>query len=236
VEESFREIAEHIRTQNIQGRLRSSGKLYTSSGLSTVKKSGIPAGTQVTVLQSRSSSATQVRLSDGTVGWMPYSNVAIVNGQYYVTTDYSKAVKEYYVNKVRNWSSSKSYMIWVSLYTQRVNIFRGSRGKWVLVRSGPIGSGRNDCPTPVETASLQYHTTWYYPLPNNNPPFYCHHVTVFDDARGFHSRPTKWGEPIGSILYYGIGYPCSHGCVRLLDEDCIYISDVLPLGTTVHIY
>ena len=51
-----------------------------------------------------------------------------------------------------------------------------------------------------------------------------------------HSRPTKWGEPIGSILYDAIGYPASAGCIRMLDEDCIYIHDKLPLGTAVHIY
>ena len=235
VTESVARAAAAVRTQNVQGKLRAAGKLYTSDSLTNVIRS-VPANTQVTILMSRSSTATKVRMQDGTVGWMNYYNVAIVPGSYYTTQDYSTAVKEYYVNNIRNWGSSKSYMIWVSLYTQRVNIFKGSKGHWTLIRSGPIGSGRNDCPTPVEDASLLYHTTWYYPAPGHNPPFYCHHVTVFDSARGFHSRPTKWGEPIGSILYAGIGYPCSAGCIRLLDEDCIYIHDVLPLGTTVHIY
>ena len=235
VSESVARIAATVRTQNVQGYAKAGGILYSDSSL-TSKTGAIAANTQFTILMSSSSRATKIRLQDGTVAWTNYYNVGIVSGSYYTTKDYSTAVKEYYVNNIRQWSSSKGYMIWVSLYTQRVNIFQGYKGHWRLIRSGPIGSGRNDCPTPVEDVSLQYHTTWYYPAPGHNPPFYCHHVTVFDNARGFHSRPTKWGEPVGSILYAGIGYPCSAGCIRLLDEDCIFIHDVLPLGTAVHIY
>ena len=237
VEEAVATIAQNVRTQNVQGQLRNKGNLYTSMDLTTVKKSNIAAGTQVTILQSRNSTATQVRMQDGTTGWMNYYNVAIVNGTYYTTLDYSTAVKEYYVNKVRNWGSSKQYMIWVSLYTQKINIFQGSRGNWSLVKSGPIASGRNDCPTPVEDVTIHSKTMrWNYPYPGHDPAFYCHHVSVFDSARGFHSRPTKWGEPEGSILYWAIGYPASAGCVRLMDEDCIFIYENCPIGTAVHIY
>ena len=241
VEESVKEIAETVRTQNIQGKLRNNGTLYSKYDASTNTLSNavktVAADTQVSVLQSRNSTATRVRLQDGTVGWMSYYNVAIINDQYYVTSDYSTAVKEYYVNKVRKWGSNKQYMIWVSLYTQKINIFQGSKGNWTLIRSGPIASGRNDCPTPVEDTTLIYKTMrWNYPAPGHDPPFYCHHVTTFDSARGFHSRPTKWGEPEGSILYWAIGYPASAGCVRLLDEDCTFIYNNCPLGTAVHIY
>ena len=235
VSESVARIAANVRTMDVQGYAKAGGILYSDSSL-TSKTGSISANTRFTILMSSNSRATKIRLQDGTVAWTNYYNVGIVSGTYYTTKDYSTAVKEYYVNNIRNWGSNKGYMIWVSLYTQRVNIFKGYKGHWTLIRSGPIGSGRYDCPTPVEDASLLYHTTWYYPEPGHVPPFYCHHVTVFDTARGFHSRPTKWGEPVGSILYEGIGYPCSAGCIRLLDEDCIFIHDVLPLGTAVHIY
>ena len=228
-------IAQSVRTQNVQGRLRRNALIYSDVDMTKLIKE-IPKGTQVTILMSKSSTATKIRMQDGTVAWTSYYAVEIVNGSYYTTKDYSTAVKEYYVNKIRDWGSSTGYMIWVSLYTQRFNVFQGYRGHWRLIRTVPIASGRNDCPTPVEDAKLLYHTTWNYPAPGHNPPFYCHHVTVFDTARGFHSRPTKWGEPIGSILYDAIGYPASAGCIRMLDEDCIYIHDKLPLGTAVHIY
>ena len=55
------------------------------------------AGTQVTVLQSRSSSVTKIRMPDGKVGWTNFKNVAIIPANYYTTTDYPVAVKEYYV-------------------------------------------------------------------------------------------------------------------------------------------
>ena len=227
VEESIRTVAQSIRTQNIQGRLRQNSRLCTSRSLETTIKE-IPANTQVTVLQSRQSTATRVRLPDGTTGWVRYYDVEILPGTYYITKDYSTAVKEYYVNNTRKWGSSTGYMIWVSLYTQRINIFKGSKGKWKLVRSGPIASGRNDCPTPVEDKTILYKTPQW-----NYPEYYCHHVSVFDEARGFHSRPTAYN---GSVYYAAIGYPASNGCVRLMDEDCIFIYNNCAVGTAVHIY
>ncbi len=234
LEESVQDIAKNVRTQNIQGQLRNSDKLYTSFNPDDQSFSGykrnLSAGTRVTILQSREACATQVRLSDGTVGWTHYYNVAILSGTYYITQDYSTPVKEYFVNNVKNWGSSTGYMIWVSLYTQRINIFSGYRGHWTLIRSGPIASGRNDCPTPVEDVKLYYHTySWVY------DPYYVHHVTVFDEARGFHSRPTKYDRDGGGLYDNTIGMPASNGCIRLLDEDAIYVYN-LPLNTAVHIY
>ena len=233
VKEPVQTIAANIRTQDVQAKLRANGTLY--SWVSDVElKTPIgeyPAGTQVTVLQSREGTVTKVRMQDGKVGWMEYSNVAIINDRYYITQDYSTAVKEYYVNKIRNCTSKTSYLIWVSLYTQRINIFYGSKGNWKLVRSGPIASGRNDCPTPVEVVSILY-KTWQWPFEY----YYCHHVSVFDEARGFHSRPTRYDDDGGGLYDSTIGCPASAGCIRLMDEDCIYIYQHCPTTTAVYIY
>ena len=224
---SIESLAKQIRTQNVQGKLKQNVTLYSQMALSGAIKN-CAAGTQVTILQSRHSSYTNIRLPDGTEGWVDYDAVQIISGQYYTTTDYSTAVKEYYVNHVRKCSSSTGYLIWVSLYTQRVNIFKGSQGNWKLVLSGPIASGRNECPTPVEVTKIRYKTPqWSYAY------YYCHHVSVFDEARGFHSRPTAYG---GGIYNSAIGYPASAGCVRLMDEDCTFIYDNCPVGTAVYIY
>ena len=224
---SLAALAKQIRTQDVQGTLTVNTPIYANMTLSGPIKT-YPAGTQVTLLQSRHSSYSKVRTADGTEGWVSYYAVRVISGQYYTTTDYSTAVKEYYVNYMRNCTSSTGYLIWVSLYTQRVNVFKGSKGNWKLVKSGPIASGRNECPTPVEVTKIQYKTAqWTYSA------YYCHHVSVFDEARGFHSRPTAYS---GGIYSSAIGYPASNGCVRLLDEDCTYIYDNCPVGTAVYIY
>ena len=33
-----------------------------------------------------------------------------------------------------------------------------------------------------------------------------------------------------------IGYPISHGCVRMYDEDVAYIYNNIPVGTTVVVF
>ena len=219
--------AKKIRTQNVQGKLKQSTTLYSNMGLSGAIKT-YPAGTQLTVLQSRHSSYTKVQMPDGNVGWVSYSKVQIIGGDYYTTTDYTTPMKEYYVNHIRNCTSQTSYLIWVSLYTQRINIFQGSKGNWKLVQSGPIASGRNECPTPVEVTKIKYKTSqWTY------SNYYCHHVSVFDEARGFHSRPIAYN---GSVYSPAIGRPASAGCVRLMDAECVFIYNNCPIGTAVYIY
>ena len=224
---SLSELAKQIRTQNVQATLTQNVTIYSNMNLTGAIKS-CSSGTQVTLLQSRQSSYTKIRTPDGTEGWVKYSAVRVISANYYTTTDYSTAVKEYYVNHVRNCSSKTGYLIWVSLYTQRINVFKGSKGNWKLVLSGPIASGRNECPTPVEVTSIKYKTAqWSY------PNYYCHHVSVFDEARGFHSRPTAYS---GGIYNAAIGYPASAGCVRLMDSDCTFIYNNCPVGTAVYIY
>lgn len=226
--------AAQIRTQNVQAVINRTTGLYSYYTKSSDTYTGLirelTKGIQVTVLEVSNGKGAKVKLPDGTVGWINTYHKDTIQINYYTTTDYPKEVKEYYVNKVRNCTSSTGYLIWVSLYTQRVNIFQGSKGKWKLVRTGPIASGTNYNPTPVEVTKLLYTTPqWTY------ANFYCHHVTVFDSARGFHSRPTKYAADGGGIYDATIGRPASHGCIRLLDEDCIYIYK-LPLGTAVYIY
>ncbi len=234
VDESVEQVAATIRTQNVQAKVNRVTGLYTNYSSSSDTYSGfimnLQKGTQVTVLQVSESRAARVRLEDGRTGWMNSYHKDTIQVNYYITKDYSVAVKEYYVNNVRHWSSSTNYMIWVSLWTQRFNVFQKTGGKWKLIRSGQIASGTNYNPTPVEDVTLRYHVAqWTY------NDFYVHHVTVFDSARGFHSLPTKYEADGGGIYDWTIGRPASHGCIRVLADDAIYIYG-LPLGTAVHIY
>ena len=234
VEEPVASIAQNIRTQNVQAVVNCTTGLYSSYTLSTDTYSGLimnlQKGTQVTVLEVRDLKAARVRLENGQTGWMNTYHKDTIQINYYITTDYSTAVKEYYVNNVRKWTSSTNYMIWVSLWTQRFNVFQKVSGKWKLVHTGLIGSGTNYNPTPVEDVKLLYHSAqWTYDV------FYVHHVTVFDSYRGFHSVPTKYDSDGGGIYDGTLGRPASHGCIRVSPDDAVYIYN-LPLNTAVHIY
>ena len=224
--------AKSIRTQAIQAKIKTATTFYNGYNISARTFSGavetVPAGTQVTILKTSQGYGARVRLPSGKVGWIAYADMSIISGQYYTTSDYSTAAKEYYVNEIVHYSSSSNYLIWVSLYTQHVNIFYGYKDHWTLVLSCRCATGRNANPTPVEDTKIQYKTSrWSY------DHYYCHHVSVFDESRGFPSQPTHYD---GYVYDNALGYPASGGCIRMLDADCIYIYENVPTGTTVHIY
>ena len=228
----IRDEAATIRTQAIQAELKYATLLYSDYDIYARTFSGalwtVPAGTVVTILKTSNNTGARVRLPDGTVGWLGYYSLSIYAGDYYTTSDYSREAKEYYVNTVRGYSSQTGYLIWISLYTQKVNVFQGSKGNWKLTYCFPCATGRNECPTPVESTTVLYRTpAWYY------SNFYVHHVTVFDESRGFHSIRIAYD---GSIYDGSVGRPASAGCVRMLENDSIWIYDNIPVDTAVEIY
>ena len=231
-EDPVKQEAQTIRTQAIQATITSTTTFYNNFNVYTKEFSGangtVAAGLQVTILKISHGLGVRMRLPDGRIGWAHFKDVHVIPGNYFTTADYSKAAKEYYVNVMHNFSSSTGYMIWISLYCQQINIFQGSKGNWRLIKTGDCSTGANSNPTPVEDVQIyNKQAKWVYEA------YYCHHVTVFDESRAFHSRPTKYE---GGIYNPAIGYPVSGGCVRCMDEMAIYIYDNIPIGTPVHIY
>ena len=181
--------------------------------------------------------SAQVRTKDGLVGWVKYWDLTISSEKFYVTWDYSAQVKEYWINNIKKASSSNKYLIWISLYTQKVNIFEGSKGQWKLIHVFPCASGTNDHCTRVQDTWIRYKTDyWHY----RSDGFYVDHVTGFDNnGRAFHSRLKKYGpnnELTDEIYSYAMGYPASHGCVRMMDDGVQFIWDNCPVGTAVIVY
>ena len=231
--------AQLVRTQEIQAVITENAPIYryynVYSQTFAVELGEVEEGTQVTIVktskvgETRDNDTVEIILPDGRDVWTYYSAIRIIDGTYFTTQDYSTEVKEFFVNHIRSRSSDTQYLIWVSLWTQRINIFQGYEGHWKLIRTGPCATGRNDCPSPVETVKVRWTSPqWKY------ASFYVHHVTLFDESRAFHSRPTRYDD--GGIYDYAMGYPCSNGCIRLLDEDCIWIYDNIPADTTVMLY
>lgn len=227
VSEGIRYAAEHVRTQNVQAWLRYDAGMSRSIGGGTFRT--VSADTQVVLLCTSEGQYAKIRLSDGTVGWVSYNALKYSNMNYYTTQKYSTETKEYYVNHVANYRSGNQYLIWVSLWTQEVNVFQGSKGNWKLIRTMACGTGLNTSPTPVESVRILY-KSWQW----NYESFYVHHISVFDSARGFHSVPVNYED--GSIYYGVLGRPVSHGCIRLSIEDAVWVWNSMPVGTQVEIY
>lgn len=223
------QAAKQVRTQNVQGVINYTTSVYSNSGLggyiTTVSK-----GTVVTYITYNGSTSRYIQLPNGTRGWIPYGALYVNNNaKFYVTWDYSKQVKEYYINNIKKAGSSTGYLIWCNTYTQRVNVFQGSKGKWKLIHSYPCATGQNYCLTKVQDTKILYKTSaWSF------SNFYVHSVSVVDGAgRAFHSRPKAYD---GSVYEWTMSRPISHGCIRMLDDGVNFIYKYVPVGTTVIIF
>ena len=144
--------------------------------------------------------------------------------------DYAPEVKTRWVN-LQGYSSKSKYLIWVNLTYQRVNIFEGSQGNWQLIRTCLCGSGKPSTPTIRGVFAVTYkQNAWNY------GSYYCGPVVRFYSGFAFHSRLEYW--PMGSGRFYDarIGFPISHGCLRMYDDDIWFIYNNIPSGTTVVVH
>lgn len=145
--------------------------------------------------------------------------------------DYTPMEKKTWV-QAKGYSSTTGYLIWVNLSMQRVNIFRGSRGNWDLCYSCIVGTGAPGTATPVGV----YTTTYKSAAGWTTSTYTVKPVIGFKAGSGyaFHSRLFYPGTT--RLKDASIGYPISHGCVRMYDEDVSYIYNNVPIGTTVVVY
>lgn len=145
--------------------------------------------------------------------------------------DYTATEKQTWVS-AKGYGSSTAWLIWINLSTQHVNIFKGSKGNWTLCYTCVVGTGASSTATPVGV----YTTTYKSAAGWTTSTYNVHPVVGFNTGTGyaFHSRLYY---PNGKALKdASIGYPISHGCVRMYDADVNYIYNNVPNGTTVVVY
>lgn len=145
--------------------------------------------------------------------------------------DYTDEVKTAWING-KGYSSETDYLIWVSIAMQRVNIFQGKQGGFELIKSSIVGTGAPGRGTPVGTYTTTYKQSYGW----TTSSYTVKPVVGFKLGTGyaFHSR--LYYPNSSTIKDASIGYPISHGCVRMYDEDVNYIFDNIPVGTTVVVY
>lgn len=145
--------------------------------------------------------------------------------------DYDEQTKTTWVN-AKGYKSNTNYLIWVSISHQRVNVFEGSQGQWKLSNSFLVGTGANGTDTPVGVYTVGSRSIggWTTDTYNVRP------VIRFKIGSGlaFHSR--IYDPKHTRITDGSIGFPVSHGCVRMYDDDVWWIYYSIPQGTTVVVY
>ncbi len=144
--------------------------------------------------------------------------------------DYLDVTKQNFVNS-RGYSSNTQYLVWANLATQKVNVFQGSKGNWKLIKVFRCASGAPSTPTPQGVTHVTYkQTAW------KTDKYVCKPIVRFYPNTGyaFHSILYKADE--SGILDGSIGFPVSHGCLRMKPASIQWIYDNIPSKTTVVIY
>lgn len=144
--------------------------------------------------------------------------------------DYKEADKVKWVN-IKGYSSKTKYLVWVSIAYQRLNVFTGSSGNWNLSKTFIIGTGAVGRETPtgvfktINKNSKGWSTSKYTVKPV---------ITFINEKYGFHSR--LYHPDFSKFTDGRIGFPCSHGCIRMYTDDVKWFYQNVPLGTTVVVY
>ena len=148
---------------------------------------------------------------------------ADADGRVYVGTMFEKA-QGYY--------SDTGYLILCSLATQRTAVFKGSKGKWTLMREMIVSTGAPINPTPKGEYKTTVHTEHF-----NSYGVRAWYATGFIGGLYlFHSSPYEIDSEPRVCTDDRLGEPHSHGCVRMKLEDAKWMYDNLPLRTKVVIF
>lgn len=129
-----------------------------------------------------------------------------------------------YVN-TRTLNSKTDYLVWVSKSDYKVNVYLGENGAWRFVKSFDCAIGAPSTPT-IEGVFeyYQWQPRWSY------SGYYCGPILRFYRGYAIHSTLIKYdGVPYDNR----VGVKISHGCVRVRPEGIKWLSDFIPLGTTI---
>lgn len=147
------------------------------------------------------------------------------SGQKYSQLDtdktYTDEEAESFVNR-RGLKSATDTLIWVNTYTQKLYLFKGSKGKWKL-HKGPwdVCTGKSTTPTSTGLTRVRSKSRGCYePFPQT--PWWC--VCAEFSIHG------------KAPYYPAMGQPASNGCVRNWSKNAYWMYCNVPVNTAVFIY
>lgn len=144
--------------------------------------------------------------------------------------DYTDITKENFVNG-KGYSSSTGYLIWANLATQKVNVFKGSKGNWQLIKCFRCASGASASPTPQGVTYVTYKQPGWF-----TSSYVCKPVVRFYPNSGYAFHSVLYTADGSRIKDGSMGYPVSHGCLRMMPAGIQWLYDNIPVKTTVVIY
>ena len=150
--------------------------------------------------------------------------------------DWTKSRKETYVNNSSKFNGGGKYVIWVSRYTQNINVFKKVNGKYKLVRVCECATGkfRNYS----ASGTFKIHKRIKHRIRSK---YHYYYLNCYNGINSLHG-PTYWksNSKPKSLPYAHLGKNGMSngtlGCVRTWNADAYYIWQNCPMKTKVVVY
>ena len=218
-----------IKPVEIEATLRNWTYTYTNKYLGTTNGS-LDKGAKVIYMDHYGTTGANIWIPEENRGcWVPYSALSISAENYTVAEDFTDEEKESFVN-AKGYESNTEYLIWVNLERQRVNLFKGTKGNWDLIRVSTCSSGTNLTPTPTGVVKYcGYSNGWFHST------YYVKPVMYINLERGIALHSILY-NPNGTVQDGTQGTPASHGCVRMPGDQISWFAENVPMYTTVVVF
>ncbi len=170
----------------------------------------------------------QIKLVEKSGGTKP------ANGDLYTSfeSNWDSFAKDILYSRIKNMSSTTSYVITVDTTFNRVAIYKGSKGNWKLEKYWKCGTGIKSRPTTKGDFKLKSYKRAR--IDSGKISYWNFHG--YGGSLGFHSALTKRGNrsKYSKPLSQQLGNNISHGCVRLHPNNAKYVYN-MPNGTAIRI-
>lgn len=164
-------------------------------------------------------------------GYLARNTSINLGGTWYYADNDGKLSVDQVVNRLafmaQGYSSSSQYLLMVDIDNPRTVVFEGSQGNWRVKYVWDCCTGAPESPTVTGVFEVGIKGYSF----GEGKGYSCYYYTQFYGDYLFHSR--KYYPYTHTIKDGRMGVMVSEGCVRLYDEDAIWIQENVPAGTTV---
>lgn len=187
--------------------------------------------------QGGSGSKFEFYTNSGKHGYVMRKKLTCYKVDYSPYVDWTADMKESYVNSKSSFKSNRTYMIWISRYTQTINVFKkDSSGKWRLTYLAECTTGKFRNYT--SSGDKKIHKRIKHRVRSKHHYYY---LNCFNGLNSMHG-PTYYKS--SGLLKSN---PSSHlgnnamssgtlGCVRTWNTDAKWVWDHCGIGTKVVVY
>ena len=183
------------------------------------------AGLKAEILD-QSNNKLLIKKANGTKIWVSESSVSIAKNPATNTKYLDKKQLETYVNVTSNFISNTKYFTWVDLNRQRVNIFNGSAGHWVLLKTYSCASGNNSTPSKRGFFTVQDKGYSF----STESGLLVKYWTRFSGNYLLHSTLLTAS---GNTFDATVGTRLSHGCIRMPLDMAKWYYEKMPADSLV---